>query len=95
MFYRIVKKMTLHQERSSHHLHGVGEMSTSLQETGEKQVRIAWSTIKLPNGPTQDDDNHAGRDPMNLSPYASSGCLRQEQGKNKVGPGSQPTEKLI
>jgi hypothetical protein len=60
---------------SAHHLglHGVGEMSTSLQETGDKQVRITWSTIKLPNGATQDDDNHAGRDPMNLSPYAFSG----------------------
>ena len=34
-------------------------------------------------GATQDDDNHAGRDPKNLSPYASSGCLRQEQQKEK------------
>ena len=33
---------------SAHHLHGVGEMRTSLQETGEKQVWIAWSTIRLP-----------------------------------------------
>ena len=33
---------------SAHHLYGVGEMSTSLQETGEKQVRIVWSTIRLP-----------------------------------------------
>ena len=34
-------------------------------------------------GATQDDDNHAGRDPMNLSPYASSGCLVQERGKEQ------------
>ena len=27
---------------------GVGEMSTSLEETWEKQVRTAWSTIRLP-----------------------------------------------
>ena len=31
----------------------------------------------LPNGATQDDDNHAGRDPMNLSPVAA----RTTQGK--------------
>ena len=66
------------QVDSAHHLHRADEMSTSLQETGEKHVRIAWS-----NGATQDDDNHARRDPMNLSPYASSGCLRQEQHKEK------------
>ena len=56
---------------SAHHLCGVGEMSTSLQETGEKQVWIGWSTIKLPNGATQDDDQIMviihGRNPMNLS----------------------------
>ena len=45
-------------------------MNTRLQETGKKHFRITvtWSTIKLPNGATQNDDNHAGRDPMNLSP---------------------------
>ena len=66
---------------SAHHLYGVGEMSTGLQETGEKQVRIAWSTIKLPNGATQDDDNHTERDPMNLSPYACSGLTTCKNNK--------------
>ena len=58
-------------------------MSTSLQETGEKQVRIAWSTIKLPNGATQDDDNHAGCDPMNLSPYACSGLTTRKNNRTE------------
>ena len=35
-----------------------------------KYVRNGWSVIKLPNGAAQDDDNHAGRDLMNLSPVA-------------------------
>ena len=68
---------------SAHHLHGVGEMSTSLQETGEKQVRIAWSTIQLPNGATEDADNHAGRDPMNLSPYACSGLSTRKNNRTE------------
>ena len=54
----------------------------SLQKTREKQVRIAWSTIKLPNGATQDDDNHAGRDPMNLSPYACSGLSTRKNNRS-------------
>ena len=58
-------------------------MSTSLQETGEKQVRITWSTIKLPNGATQDDDNHARRDPMNLSPYACSGLSTRKNNRTE------------
>ena len=32
---------------SAHHLYGVGETSTSLQETGNKHVRISWATIRL------------------------------------------------
>ena len=32
---------------SAHHFYAVGQMSTSLQETVEHQVRIAWSTIRL------------------------------------------------
>ena len=69
---------------SAHHLHGVGEMSISLQETGEKQVLIVWSTIKLlPNGATQDDDNHAGRHPMNLSPYACSGLTTRKKNRTE------------
>ena len=40
----------------------------------EKLIQIAWSTFKPPKGATQDDDNHAGRDPMNLSPNACN-CL--------------------
>ena len=56
-------------------------MSTSLQETGEKQIQIVWSTIKLPNSATQDDDNHAGRDPMNLSLYACSGLTTRKNNR--------------
>ena len=39
--------------------------------------------LKMMIIPSQDDDNHAGRDPMNLFLYVSSGCLRQEHQKEK------------
>src|SRR5580692_7039381 len=58
---------------SALHPSGVDKMSTSLQESGEIHVRIAWSTMKLPIGAIQDDDHHAERDPMSMSPYAGSG----------------------
>ena len=67
-----------HSEHVINPLHAL----KSLQDTGEKQVRIAWSTIKLPNGATQ-DDNHAGRDPMNLSPYACSGLTTRKNNRNE------------
>ena len=66
---------------SAHHLYGVGEMRTSLQETGEKQVRIAWSTIRLPWALLK--MMIIMRDSKNLPPYASNGYLRQEQQKEK------------
>ena len=43
---------------SAHHLYGDSEMRTV-----EKQVRIAWSTIRLPWAAPQDDDNYAGMRP--------------------------------
>ena len=47
------------------------------------QVRIlAWSTISL-HGDTQDDDNHAGRGPLILSPYSCSGVSSGKNNRSK------------
>ena len=64
----------------------VGEMSTGLcKKLGRTEFGLRGSTVycdKLLNGATQDYDNHAGCDPMNLTPYACSGLSTRKNNRS-------------
>ena len=54
-------------------------ISDYLQERDTKQQNYT----SVPNGATHDDDNHARRDPMNLSPYVCSGLSTRKNSRMK------------